>query len=662
VISGKDFTEIWRSPDIDGSLVDKTVKDVDGDGWDDFVWIRHHVVSGQNATSVQMWSWENRSLEWESPPLLNDTARYDSLTLKNIDADPAQEILVVVRDLNADLYDIESIRVYDGLTHELQWELVADDAVRYMDHDRFVGDQNGDARMEVLLESRRTNGTGQNISGLLLLSGETGAVLWNVTTAGSFHHPEFGDLDGDGGTEVLISGRDGEYPKAHNTTFEIFDLKRHERAWALGPCHANASEYSEMTARDVDGDGKSEILFSNITSTENAGWYRPRQYQLLDGTNYSVMWNFSQTDGYYWEFDAASFCHTERPVILLTGRSVDENGIYPRETNGSLRVFSTDDFRELWRSPVYPGGIDTFVEDYVNDSRDELLLVIENPDSRMAQAVLFDTRTFHELWTSPPTDSSFMMNSLMGVDIAGSPAPELLFVNESYGMIYSGNSVHSVTNRTLMLFNGTTFEEIWRSETSTSGGWISSAWDFDNDSSIEVIFNEYSEGYPNWGHYLTVWEFPRADVAEPGIYSGPPDIDLRTPKNSDILWGPVNISGIATDDYRIRSVEVRIDNGTWLPAVLNLSTDLRFGEWILVWNASELINGTHRISARSFDGQRFSTEASVTVTVQQPKAKRPRSSDTRLGGFPDPLYVLIALAALSAVVWFIVVRRRRDGV
>ena len=659
VISGKDFIELWRSPDINGSLVYKTIKDVDGDGWDDFVWIRHHVISGQNATSVQIWSWENRTLEWESPPYMNETARYDRLTIQNVDTDPAQEIMAEIRDPESDLYDTESLQVYDGLTHQLQWEIVADEAVRYLTYGDFVDDLDNDAKMEVLLEYRKTNSTGQNTSGLLLLSGATGAVLWNVTTAGNFSHPEVGDLDGDGGTEVLISGRDGDYPDPHNATFEIFDLKRRERVWALGPCHANATEYGDIAAKDVDGDGASEILFSNVSSAESVGGYRPHEYQLLDGRNFSVLWSFSGTEGYFWYFDTASFCSTERPMILLTGRTVEDDGPYPRETNGSLRVVSTDDFRELWRSPIYPGGIETRTDDFLNDSRKELLLIYHDPDSNMERAILLDTRTFDALWTSPASDSSFWLGTLWSMDIAGDAGPELFFVNESYGMIYSGNSVHSVTNTTIMMFNGTSLEEIWRSETSNTGAWIWGAWDFDNDSNVEIILNEYSEGYPNWGYFMTVWEFPRAETADPGVCSEPPGIDLRTPKNGDVLWGPVNITGVAMDDWRVKSVEVRIDNGTWTAAGLNLSAGGRFCDWNLTWNASALVNGTHRISARSYDGQRLSPEVSVTVTVKGPEVKRPKQPGTVIGAFPDPLVVFLALVFLSAVAFIILLRRNR---
>jgi hypothetical protein len=143
------------------------------------------------------------------------------------------------------------------------------------------------------------------------------------------------------------------------------------------------------------------------------------------------------------------------------------------------------------------------------------------------------------------------------------------------------------------------------------------------------------------------------------MYSEPPSIDLQKPKNGDVLWGIVNVSGIATDDYRVSSVEVRIDDGPWIPAALRLSADKRFCDWNLTWNASLLVNGTHRISARSFAGQRQSPEVSVTVTVKEPEVKRPKPPQTTLGAFPDPVCLALALVCLAGVAFFIVYRLRK---
>jgi hypothetical protein len=655
VISGTDFRELWRSPDINGSLISNTVKDLDGDGVKEFVWIAHDNSSGQNISRVQIWSWENRTLEWESPPILKDASGYDSLTIMNIDSDPQPEIIVDVQDPRGGIFDTESLKVYDGLTHQLQWEIVSDGAVHYMTHDMFVEDMYNDSSKEILLEYRETNSTGWNSSGLLLLSSETGAILWNVTTVGNFSSPQFGDLDGDGGTEVLISGRDGDYPSPYNATYEIFDIGQRQRIWFVGPCQQNSYTYGEMSAKDINGDGKSEIIFDNTSFPENDRSNWSSRYQILDGQNFSVLWNSPEIEGGLWEFDTASFCDTERPVILLNGFSEDtETG-----SNGSLRVISTDDFRELWRSPTYAGRLETTVEDYVNDSRKELLLTYQYPGSNENRAILIETRTFNVLWTSPATDGSIPYFTITSADLAGDSGAELIFINTSFGTIYSGNSVSSVTNTTIMLFNTTTFEEIWRSDTSNDGAWISAAWDLDNDSNVELVLNEYHEDYAQWEYYLTIWEFPRANIAEPGMYSEPPSIDLQKPKNGDVLWGIVNVSGIATDDYRVSSVEVRIDDGPWIPAALRLSADKRFCDWNLTWNASLLVNGTHRISARSFAGQRQSPEVSVTVTVKEPEVKRPKPPQTTLGAFPDPVCLALALVCLAGVAFFIVYRLRK---
>lgn len=655
VFSGDDFGELWRGPDINGTLAFNTVKDADGDTENEFIWIADRGHSAQNASSVLIWGWENRTLEWESLPILNDTGVYDSCTIKNIDSDPAPEIILDVQDQRQRIYHTESLLVYDGLTHQLQWKVVSDGSTHYMAYRDFIKDLDNDSRMEVMLDYRVTNETGFNTSGFLILSGETGAVIWNVTTVGNFTYPGLYDLDGDGGTDVLISGRDGDYARPYNATYEVFDIRERQRVWVLGPNQQDGMTYGEMTANDIDGDGRSEIIFSNDTSagTEDVYWFH--KYQILDGQNFSVLWSSPDSEGRAQLLDTASFCDTERPVIILSSFS-QEGWTF---SNGSISIISTDDFRELWRSPTYPGKAETWVEDYVNDSRKELLLWFQYPGANTEQAILIDTRTFTQLWASPQADEFFPYFSLTGIDIAGDPGVELVFINESIGMIYSGNGVTSVTNRTIMLFNGTTFEQIWRSDMTNDGAEIMTAWDFDNDSNVEVVLNEYHEGWGQWAYYFTIWEFPRMDIAEPGMYSDPPSIVLKTPVNGDVLHGLVNVSGTAIDDIRVTSVGIRVDEGPWNPAALRLSAGDRFCDWNMSWNTSAVSNGTHRISARAFDGQHLSPEVSINVTIKAPVPDPPRVPRTTVGSVYEALCPALAIIFIAVLAIFLAFRMRK---
>ncbi|RLF31432.1 MAG: hypothetical protein DRN07_07185, partial [Thermoplasmata archaeon] len=73
--------------------------------------------------------------------------------------------------------------------------------------------------------------------------------------------------------------------------------------------------------------------------------------------------------------------------------------------------------------------------------------------------------------------------------------------------------------------------------------------------------------------------------------------------------GTVTIQGNAGDaDGTIQSVQVKIDNGSWLTATGTTS-------WSRSWDSTSVSNGQHEISARSYDGEDYSTVASITVMV-----------------------------------------------
>lgn len=74
----------------------------------------------------------------------------------------------------------------------------------------------------------------------------------------------------------------------------------------------------------------------------------------------------------------------------------------------------------------------------------------------------------------------------------------------------------------------------------------------------------------------------------------PPAITLATPTNAASIAGPLVISGTATDNIAVQTVEVRLDNGAWTTAA-GTST------WSYSVNTSNLLNGTHVIAARATD-------------------------------------------------------------
>jgi hypothetical protein len=74
----------------------------------------------------------------------------------------------------------------------------------------------------------------------------------------------------------------------------------------------------------------------------------------------------------------------------------------------------------------------------------------------------------------------------------------------------------------------------------------------------------------------------------------PPAITLATPTNAAIIAGNLVISGTATDNIAVQTVEVRLDNGPWTTAAGTTT-------WSYSLNTSNLLNGPHVIGARATD-------------------------------------------------------------
>src|ERR1035437_7926325 len=98
----------------------------------------------------------------------------------------------------------------------------------------------------------------------------------------------------------------------------------------------------------------------------------------------------------------------------------------------------------------------------------------------------------------------------------------------------------------------------------------------------------------------------RFKTAATGFHdSTPPTIALATPTNAAIVAGNLVISGTATDNIAVQTVEVRLDNGPWTTAAGTTT-------WSYSLNTSNLLNGPHVVAARATD---TSGNLSTTNTV-----------------------------------------------
>lgn len=98
-----------------------------------------------------------------------------------------------------------------------------------------------------------------------------------------------------------------------------------------------------------------------------------------------------------------------------------------------------------------------------------------------------------------------------------------------------------------------------------------------------------------------------------------PTCTIISPSDSDTVSGTMTVSGSAADpdgDEELVRVEVRIDSGSWETAS---GTD----SWSYTINTNSLSNGPHTLSARSYDGDIYSAEVSVSIDVYNPTNSAP---------------------------------------
>jgi len=99
------------------------------------------------------------------------------------------------------------------------------------------------------------------------------------------------------------------------------------------------------------------------------------------------------------------------------------------------------------------------------------------------------------------------------------------------------------------------------------------------------------------------------DTADYPSTNTPPTCSITSPSNGATVNGTVTIQGTASDsDGTVQSVQVKIDSGSWQTATGTTS-------WSYSWDTTGVGDGSHTIYARSYDGTNYSTEDSVTVTV-----------------------------------------------
>ena len=196
------------------------------------------------------------------------------------------------------------------------------------------------------------------------------------------------------------------------------------------------------------------------------------------------------------------------------------------------------------------------------------------------------------------------------------------------------------------------------------GSVVSYEWDFEGDGTV----NYYSPDsgtttvtYEMSGTYnavLTVTDDKGAIATSTAVVrieraNAEPSVRVTEPSPGETLLGYYVIRGTASDDTGIASVELRIDEGSWVRVTGTMS-------WSYDYDASNLVPGTHTLFLRATDvnGLR-SRVVEIQFLVEEPKVQEDDNGSGLFSGMM--LWVIIILIIIPIVVVVIVVIRSKRG-
>ena len=127
---------------------------------------------------------------------------------------------------------------------------------------------------------------------------------------------------------------------------------------------------------------------------------------------------------------------------------------------------------------------------------------------------------------------------------------------------------------------------------------------------------------PEWGARSMIknWNF---ELGEEGLLikqaltpdNTPPTISIRTPSDGATVDETVTIEGTASEDVGLLTVEVRIDNDSYQPALNVFDHSYCSDNWSYSWDTGTVPDGTHTITARVINASCNTSTVSITVNV-----------------------------------------------
>ncbi|UCH88374.1 MAG: S8 family serine peptidase, partial [Thermoplasmata archaeon] len=161
----------------------------------------------------------------------------------------------------------------------------------------------------------------------------------------------------------------------------------------------------------------------------------------------------------------------------------------------------------------------------------------------------------------------------------------------------------------------------------SDGQIVLNQWDFEGDGVFDWESTENgitTHTYTQSGMYMARFQVHDDDgltafderkiTVNSGAPNQAPTVDITAPQPNQQVKDTVTVEGYAEDDMNVEKVQLKFNQGAWLDVKLE-TIGSGMHTWQYEWDTTAYPNGFNTITARSYDGELYSAEKSVSVDV-----------------------------------------------